>query len=262
MPCTLSMNGFGVHLKALADTGANGYLFINRTLAMRLSKSVASPILPLPFSVSIRGFHGQVGNKANSLIRLHLTIDGRVVYNCPFVILDLGTQDLIIGSKWMRRFQLRIDTVRNRFIWPKQYPPTPTFAKNIVIDYTPKHPRTLAATDHQQDAYRRDQLITQDQKRRREIPISIIKAAPTSCLNPSVQDTRPRAQPIIAILAPNRARHPVMICEISANAMHFNMKRKDNEFFMTSLYEIDRIIIERETPETLQLILDKLPKKY
>ena len=39
------------------------------------------------------------------------------------------------------------------------------------------------------------------------------------------------------------------IAEISVVGFHFNMYRKDNEIFTTSLYEIDRMIDEKETPE-------------
>ena len=57
------------------------------------------------------------------------------------------------------------------------------------------------------------------------------------------------------------------ICEISANTLYFNIKRPTNEFFQTSLYEIDRIIKEVSTAkpedqETLQLIREKLPGSY
>ena len=93
------MNGSGIALYALADTGANGYLFVNRPLAVRLSKALGTPIQPLPYSTPIRGFEGKVKAQASHYIRLHLTIDGRRVYNCPFVLLDLREQDVIIGIK-------------------------------------------------------------------------------------------------------------------------------------------------------------------
>ncbi|ELR04493.1 hypothetical protein GMDG_06795, partial [Pseudogymnoascus destructans 20631-21] len=47
---TLSMNGLGVQTKSLADTGANGYLVINKPFAIRLSKALQSPIRKLPYS--------------------------------------------------------------------------------------------------------------------------------------------------------------------------------------------------------------------
>src|SRR4051812_9458891 len=57
----------------------------------------------------------------------------------------------------------------------------------------------------------------------------------------------------------------VFICEISANAFHFNMRRRDTEFFQTSIYEIDRILQERyepEDPDIARLISERLPKQY
>ncbi|KFY97632.1 hypothetical protein V498_01969 [Pseudogymnoascus sp. VKM F-4517 (FW-2822)] len=47
---TLSLNGLGVQTKALANTGANGYLVIDKPFAMRLSKALQSPIRKLPYS--------------------------------------------------------------------------------------------------------------------------------------------------------------------------------------------------------------------
>jgi hypothetical protein len=49
----------------------------------------------------------------------------------------------------------------------------------------------------------------------------------------------------------------VRICKISTNALHFNIKRSNIEFFWTSLYEIDRIIEEvvaNEDGDTIELI--------
>jgi hypothetical protein len=43
------------------------------------------------------------------------------------------------------------------------------------------------------------------------------------------------------------------------------MKRKDTEFFQTSLYEIDCILKDRESeedPDTVRLLDEKLPKEY
>ena len=43
------------------------------------------------------------------------------------------------------------------------------------------------------------------------------------------------------------------------------MKRKENEFFTTSIYEINRLIEDRtqeDDPENAQLIRDRLPSVY
>jgi RNase H-like domain found in reverse transcriptase/Reverse transcriptase (RNA-dependent DNA polymerase)/Integrase zinc binding domain/Integrase core domain len=76
---------------------------------------------------------------------------------------------------------------------------------------------------------------------------------PTKKLKVQTPDSHPKPLPLS------------QICEVSANAFHFHMKRSENEFFTTSLYEIDRLLEEtgvQDTPETVQLINEKLPVEY
>jgi hypothetical protein len=40
-------------------------------------------------------------------------------------------------------------------------------------------------------------------------------------------------------------RPTIDICQITTNAFHLNLKKKDNEFFTTSLYKIDQLLKER-----------------
>jgi hypothetical protein len=37
---------------------------------------------------------------------VHLTVDGRRQENIPFIILDLGQHDVILGLKWMAHFDI------------------------------------------------------------------------------------------------------------------------------------------------------------
>ena len=131
------------------------------------------------------GFDGKTKVSVNQFIRLHLTIDGRRIRNCPFLVLDLGIQDVIIGIKWMRRFRVHLDPERNKLIWPSDAPPNPHLAKEIKLPYS--FPKLQAKfLNHQADANRRD-LALEDQMRRHErsrlgnIPISVL---------------RPRSEPI------------------------------------------------------------------
>ncbi len=55
-------------------------------------------------------------------------------------------------------------------------------------------------------------------------------------------------------------RPTIDICQITANAFHLNLKKKDNEFFTTSLYEIDRLLKEcqeTEDPERVRGLLEQ-----
>ncbi|KAK6581227.1 hypothetical protein PZA11_005918 [Diplocarpon coronariae] len=272
------MNGLRVSLSALADTGALSYLFLNRSLSVRLSRATGSKILPLPAPIPIRGFQNTIRAQATHYMRFHLTIDGRRIYNCPWVILDLGERDAIIGVKWMRRFRLKLNPKENRFVWPSYYPPSPRFAKEIVIRLPPSKGLRIRS-DHQADVNRREREMAMDKARqingrqscvnlvvpaRREIPIAITRPAPLPLTKPDPgippNTNRPRSDPVRK--CPKAA---VPICEISANAFHYNMKRKETEFFQTSIYKVDRILKERyepENPDVEKLINDRLPKQY
>ena len=84
--------------------------------------------------------------------------------------------------------------------------------------------------------------------------------------NPKSNPTSRRYKSRLRNTSATAPKPTIDICEISANALHFNMKRPDTEFFQTSLYEIDRILEDRtreeEDRDTLELIRQKLLKCF
>ena len=138
VPASLSMGGYGIKIRGLIDTGANRYLFLNRPLAVQLAESLGLRIRKLPYSTPIRGYDSQTHSQATQYIRLHLNIDGRRIHNYPFIILNLGQQDLIIGNKWMKHFKVLLNPSRNRILWPSEYPPTPHHSQDILISLKPR----------------------------------------------------------------------------------------------------------------------------
>ncbi|USP82886.1 uncharacterized protein yc1106_10160 [Curvularia clavata] len=173
--------------------------------------------------------------------------------------MDLGTQDCIIGIKWLRRFQLRLDTSRNRIVWPAKYPLIYDPAPPIFVQL--KQPSIDA--DVERDIQRRDALWEKDNYRRQNSPRKALMRRIRGCLklpkvrlplpvpDPTPDPIRPISSPRIAI--------------ISANAFHYSMKRKENEFFTISIYEINRILEERmklDDPENAKLVRDRLLSAY
>jgi predicted aspartyl protease/transposase InsO family protein len=267
VPAALTMGGIGAKLKALIDTGANGYLFLDRPFALRLAKSLDVKVEPLPFSVPIKGFNEQITSKANQFIRLHLSIDGRRISNCPFVLLPLGQQDMIIGRKWLKHFRIMVDSSKGRLIWPANLPAVPNFQRLLLSSSKEYFPILLNA---QEDADRRDRLIEQeDRLMKRSEVISeftpIRDASPPQLSTPIL--TRSPSVPI---------RSPIdfsfSISEISANALHHEMQQPDSEFFITSIYELNRILddhlnqerddVPMDDDETRLLIQERLPSEY
>ena len=137
---SLSMNGCGIDLHSLADTGANGFLFINHPLAKWLSKLLGTPIQNLPYTILVGGFNGKTQISIYQFIHLHLTIDSWQIRNSPFIILNMGHQDVIIGIKWMRCFKVILDPKCDSFWWPSNTPLTPNLAKEIKLPYHPSIP--------------------------------------------------------------------------------------------------------------------------
>jgi predicted aspartyl protease len=256
-----------VQTKSLADTGANGYLVIDKPFAIRLSKALQSPIRKLPYSVPVRGYQRNIQSNVSEYIRLHLTVEGRRIYNCPFVLLNLGTQDVIIGKKLFSRFRILLDSAKNRLVWPKEYPPTPSWSKEITLPYHSRE-TSFRHPAYQSDANRRDLALHREDRRRaggRSMDMKVITPDSEEITDTPSGPTRNQE---VLPLPQKRIAHgftPVQICEISANAFHHEMMRSDSEFFQTSIYEIDQVIRERELEEdeeTLHLIRQKLPHMH
>ena len=93
-----------------------------------------------------------------------MIIDGHTLSKIPFLILDLGKQDVILDDTWMAHFDVLPDLRHKRLFWRDPPKFKPSFQKEIVI------PRSLLQVtppryDHQADADRRDKAILVDQER-------------------------------------------------------------------------------------------------
>jgi predicted aspartyl protease len=115
IPCTLSKNGYAIQLHALADSGANGFLFLDTLCAIDIAKFLGLKAQRLPTAIHVKGYDGKTGNSITHILRLHLTIDGRRQYHVPFLILDLGSHDCIIRRKWFKHFHVLIDVKERCF---------------------------------------------------------------------------------------------------------------------------------------------------
>ena len=80
-------------------------------------------------------------------------------------ILDLGTQDCIIGLKWIARFRVLLDPLHHRFIWPSCYPPTPRVSQEILLPLIRK--TVHHCPDAQADADQRSHALEQDDIRKK-----------------------------------------------------------------------------------------------
>ena len=252
------LNGIGVRLNSLIDTGAQGFLFLNTSIAFALARSLRVPIRSLPRKVQIRGFKDTITSSATHFIRLHLRIDGRTILNCPFVILDLGQQDCIIGLRWLKRFRIKLDAEHHRLIWPSEYPPS-YMGSRLIIRRLYQHSGSWK-TEH--DILRRNALWERDQERQQNTPGAQVNRVKGLHL----PKPRPPAPP--PFLPPHR-RPPEedkatwdgpRISLVTANAFHYIMKRPENEFFTTSILEMDQLIDRKRSEANSNA--PQLPRQY
>src|SRR5208282_4674547 len=167
VPCTLAKNGIGIDLDILADTGANGFAFIDATLADQLCECLGSQLTALPRTIQAKGYDGQKGQVASHCLTLNLILEGRRQYNIPFIVLKLGAHEVILGRMWFEYFHVNPDVAGRRLIWPPENVPTPSYMRLLRIDRKDLVPQ---ATNKliRKDIVRRDAAIAHDEKRRQD----------------------------------------------------------------------------------------------
>ena len=166
-PCTVSLNGFAVSTYSLIDTGANGFVFIDERFAQLLSSRLGWKIEKLPFpSLPVKGYDGKQGTRITSFLRIHLTLDGRKIYNVPFLVLPLGSHDIIIGKSFMEYFEISPNVAKKTLHWPPKHPKTTNVISQGI--WVPRQilQRPSSRNHHQLDMEARDKLIELDEKRR------------------------------------------------------------------------------------------------
>jgi hypothetical protein len=166
-PCTVSFNGFAISTYSLIDTGANGFIFLDEKFARLLSCKLGWKLEKLPFpSLPIKGYDGRRGPSITSFLRTHLTLDGRRIYNVPFLVLPLGSHDIIIGKTFLEYFDISPSVAKKKLHWPPNHPKTTRAISQGTNIPRQILQRPLIQGAHQQDMEIRDKLIEWDEQRR------------------------------------------------------------------------------------------------
>ena len=161
-------NGVSIAINALIDTGANGYVFLNTALAIRLAQFFGVGTLPLIQDCPVRGYDGRMGEPITHAIVLGLRVDGRKLADTPMLIADLGKHDIILGKAWLAENKVLPDCTSNRLLWPDELPPWKEVANQLVWTL----PKTILrrgdrmSVNHQRDADQRDKLLAQEDTKR------------------------------------------------------------------------------------------------
>ena len=160
-PYTVSHNGSGIDVTALADTGANAFVLIDTRCAFQIVEFLDVPIENLPKPIPVWRYNGGKGKPIVSMLRIHLQVDRQKQNNIPFLVTDLGDHNIILGRKWLAYLGLWLDVQNRRLGWPKNLPRMPLLMKETNTNIKTLIRKGINPT-HQADAARRDQALCEE----------------------------------------------------------------------------------------------------
>ena len=100
--CILAKDQYKGIERALIDTGATGYAFVDESFAHSLiqeNEAIVAARLPRPKEVL--AFDGDERQAITHFLPLSFSVQGRKVYSAPFLITRLGQHKIILGLPWM-----------------------------------------------------------------------------------------------------------------------------------------------------------------
>lgn len=116
---TVAFNGLSLTtVTSLADTGANGFLFISVRFAKKVKQRLKAPSITGFKPHYVGGFDGQSTQVVDVLLPLTFSICGRTMNRLPFIVLDMK-YDIIIGKQWFEKYRVMIDPANRRLVFPE-----------------------------------------------------------------------------------------------------------------------------------------------
>jgi hypothetical protein len=75
--CIIAYNRYTVKLNAFADSGANGFVFIDTLYAINIAKFLNVKTQRLPCFINVKGYDKKAESAITHILQLHLIINGR-----------------------------------------------------------------------------------------------------------------------------------------------------------------------------------------
>ncbi len=97
--CNLVNNKTAVTVYALPDSGAYRFAFIDTSVVVSTTKRLNIKATALQTLVFLKRYNSTTGRAITYTVCFDLEIDGYKLPNIPFLILNLGNQDAILGAR-------------------------------------------------------------------------------------------------------------------------------------------------------------------
>jgi hypothetical protein len=163
VPISLVKNGISFKITSLPDSGAHGFCFLNTRIAQRASQLTGNAPLRLKHPITPKGYDGVHGKVITHFVVYTIKIDGYTLPEIPFLILDLGNQDAILGNGWLAHFDVLPDLKNKKLFWRTPPPYRPSFTRQIQV--ASKSSSERINRSHQLDVEHRQRLFTNQERR-------------------------------------------------------------------------------------------------
>lgn len=180
VPCRLVHNGVSISVLSLPDTGASLFICVDTRIAESACERTGAKKHSLAHPIRPKGYNGVPGRIITHFVLFDLFIDGYTLLQIPFLILDHGNHDVILGEGFMAHFDILPDMRHRKLIWRTKPEPTPSFARQLTVPRSALLPRKPSLS-HQYDSDRRTKAIEADDKRRSDgqLPhIALLRESP------------------------------------------------------------------------------------
>lgn len=160
-PCAVAQKGKHLTIVGLGDTGANGVIFINVQLAVRMVKALPDMRRVTGFEPSlIAGFDGQPTQLADVVLIADFLIQDRLCPNLPMVVIDMK-HEMIIGRRWFASFDALVDCRRRKVVFGSEGLPTYQHMEDVfMLPRTPDHRRVIVKEEEEEPATIKEEPAT------------------------------------------------------------------------------------------------------
>lgn len=294
VPCSLVKNGISVNLLALPDPGAHGFCFLDRRISVKICKLLNIAPFCLPQPITPKGYDGVAGRIITHFIVANMQIDNHTLSQVPFLILDLGNQDAILGDGWMAHFDVLPDLRNKCLFWRSSPENIVSFSRQLQIPRSALQQST-PCHHHQKDVSRRDTLFDLEGKRRsdgrnfahmaalrlntcKKVSFEIEESEPALQISLNVQKLQGHPQnelkDIKGLLLKHKkdlnkelvgSKSSQKILKISPVTFHLLSRKEETQAQEILLHDLDRELEDRYSQSRAEETHDhasKLPKGY
>ena len=297
-PCTIIANEISRTYPALVDTGADGYSFIDTSLAHSLCETLDIDPVPLLKKKTVDGFGDGMLREITHAIYPTLKVAGDTQLTAPMLIVKLKNHPVILGRPYLKRFWIDVENEQLikrsdllKVLTSLELPPMP-------INPRPGPPKTLELPPKEapvEESAVRSPVPTQII--RRPSPVGPVRQEPEeqkSTLNLERKEELDRQnlghvakrfkskKSSPSRRGKKRAKGPSAmraesfdIAQIGAAPFRMLSKDKETQAFPLSVMQIDQMITELEareagadgflneiSMETINEVREKLPEEY